>query len=586
MKKFIALILALLCSLSLVACGGGNNNNGDNGGDGTNAVYNVKGDNKTQINFTVYGGALAGKWSDIVLEEFAKRYANTNFGGGSKKGVYVDVTSNMGVQLTGLSTSGQHILTASPDITPTTLAAGGELYNLSDIVNDTSRVGGSIDEALYDNIKPILKGNDGNYYALPYFEYYDGLQYNRKVFSEQKALFADDSDTTAQNYRCKFSEKTFKLTNDAGVLSKGPDAIANTEDDGLPSSMEELLVLMCYFKERTNYWPVAVSGACQNYTNTMVNGLWVALAGQEKMQGYYNCRGTVEVVKRDANGNIIYTNETIFPGTNIKKPETYTVELNDNNGYLGSDMIERYYAMALVEIMFKNNFFSPEAENPGISHYDAQFGLMTGSAAPRYSNYAMLIEYSYMYNEVKNSGLFKQMSLLGTTESDYDVRYMCLPSSIYYEANKAEEPTSLGLTANYYLFVNNTIKKQADVEAATIELIKFLYSEEVLQMITAESGFALSLEYDLTEEQFNGMPTYFQHLWKLRKTDGSNVIYNVGDTAGHKNNRGALEISKIHYLNNEFIKNTYTQIKNKEVDGAVDFFNITRITKWTGTNNG
>ncbi len=575
MKKIIALILALLCSLSLFACGGNGDNGETNGG--TTGKYNVKGDNKTVVNFTVYGGALAGSWSDTVLEEFAKRHAETNFGGGSKKGVYVNVTSNFGVQLVGLQNSGQHILTATPDVTPTTLAAGGELYNLSDIVKDTSRTGGTIENALYDDIKPLLKGADNNYYALPYFEYYDGLNYNRKVFDENGLFFADASDMSATTYNCKFSTKTFKLTNESGVLAKGPDGIANTEDDGLPSSMEELLVLMCYIKERvTGYWPVAVAGSCQNYSDTLVNGLWVSLAGQEKMQNYYNSRGTMEVVKRDNEGNIIFTNDTLFPGCDVKKPETYTVTLDDTNGYLGSDMIERYYAMAIMEIMFDEEWFAPEAENPGISNYDAQFGLMTGSEISRYSNYAMLIEYSYMYNEVKNSGIFRGLNGIGKKESDYDVRYMCLPSSIYYEENKTEEPTSLGLTTHYYLVVNNTVKKEADVEAAVVELVKFLYSEEVLQMITSESGFALSLKYDLPQEKLNSMSTYSKHLWQLRKNDGSNVIYNVGTSDGHKANRAGLAINKIHTYKHDMRNNVYSMVKT---NGAAGYFNMTSIAK-------
>ncbi len=573
MKKFIASVLAVCCTLPLAACGG-------NGGEKNNstAVYNVPGKNKTRINFTVYGGGLDGVWADIICEEFAKRYAETNFGGGSKKGVYIDMTRTYSVSLSGLSTSNQHIITATSSTSPTSLANSGDFYNLNDIVQDTSREGGSIDEALFSSIKTQLKGADGNYYALPYFEYYNGLQYNRTVFSEQMALFADDSDASALPYKSKFSNHTFKFTDNDGVLSKGPDGIKDTEDDGLPASMEELLVLMDYFKNRTDYYPVVVSGACVNYTDGIVAGLWSSLAGQQQMQNYYNSKGEVEVVSRDANGNLEFEDEGLFPGVNyIKKPKTKKIVLDETNGYLGADMVARYYAFSLIEIMQKENWFAPETQDGGVSHYDAQLALLVGNGLPRFNNSAMLVEYTYWYNETKNAGNFNQTKLIGKSEADFDVRHMCQPTSFYYNAEQTEESTALDLGPQYYMFVNNNITRDADVEAAVVEFVKFFYSEEILKKITMESGFPLSLEYELTDTELASMSTYAQHLWKLRKTDGSNIVFCAGDTEAHKLNRNTLR--NLAFMATTDYAHIYSGVKGV---GAATFFEYTAFKqgKW------
>ncbi len=565
MKKLLALILALCCALPLLACGGGTGT-----GPNTEGKYNVKDASKTQINFTVYGGGLDGEWADIITEEFAKLHAGTVFEEG-KKGVWINMNRTFNVQYTGLSNSAQHIITATSNSWPSRLANSGDYYSLTDIVTDDKREGGKIEDALFDNVKAQLKANDGNYYALPYFEYYNGLQYNRGIFSEKNALFADASDTTAKAFDSKFSDTNFKLTNDNGILSKGPDGVSGTEDDGLPASLEELLVLMDYFKRKTDYYPIVVSGACVNYTNGTIAGLWSSLAGQTQMQNYYNCSGEIEIVKRDGAGNIEFYDEDIFPGVNyIKKPKTEKVVLNDTNGYLGSDMVSRFYAMAFMEIAQKENWFSPNSQQDSISHYDAQLALMTGKRLPKYYNAAMLVEYSYWYNETKNSGNFNQLKAIGKTESDYDVRYMSGPTSLYYSSEQSTHPSALEIASQYYMFVNKNITKDAGVEKAVVEFVKYFYSEATLKKITSVSGFPLSLEYELTDDELSGMSTYFQHVWKSRKTDGSNVIFNAGSSVGAQLNGSRLESDKLMVSRDLDYAHVYAGIKAL---GTEKFFN-------------
>lgn len=400
MKKLIALILSVCFVVPFAACGNGSSSDAGN----SQGKYNTPGDNKTQINFTVYGGALDGEWADIICEEFAKEYSEYSFGGGSKKGVYFNLNRTYNTSPEAVGTTDQHIVTAYTTNIKNTLSNNYNYYNLKDIVTDDTREGGSIESNLFPMTKEQIKSDNGDYYALPYFEYFNGIQYNRTVFSEQKALFADESDTTAKAFKSKFSDKTYKLTDDNGILSAGPDGVSGTVDDGLPASVEEFLVMMDYFKRYTNYYPITVSGACILYVESMVQGLIAALAGQKEMENYYNSTGEIVVIDRDSNGNIIYETDgagnklPLFKGiTYISKPKTKTIVLTPENGYLASDLAARFYAYAILEIMQKENFFSPETTNNGVSHYDAQLQLMVGNRIARYSLGAkrQLSRYSY-----------------------------------------------------------------------------------------------------------------------------------------------------------------------------------------------
>lgn len=536
MKKLIALILAGCFVLPFAACNNAVNPNPDN----PQGKYDVPGENKTQINFTVYGGALDGEWADIICEEFAKEYSEYYFGGGSKKGVYFNKNRTYNTSPETVGTTDQHIVTAYTTNIKNTLSNSSSYYNLKDLVTDDNREGGSIENNLFPMTKDQVRSYNGDYYALPYFEYFNGIQYNRNVFSEQKALFADESDTSAQSFKSKFSNKTYKLTNDNGILAKGPDGVAGTVDDGLPSSVEEFLVMMDYFKRRTNYWPITVSGACILYVESLVQGMIAALAGQKEMENYYNSTGEIEVIDRDSNGNIVYETDghgnrlPLFESIDyISKPKIKTITLTPENGYLASDLAARFYAYAILEIMQKENFFSPETTDGGISHYDAQLQLMVGNRIARYSNAAMLVEYTYWWNESVNAGNVDQAKLVGISRENIDVRPMSLPTKFYSDSEEVLETPSLLRVHGFYYFVSEKINLAPDVKEAVLAFTKYFYSEKTLKKITKISGYPLSLKYELSEQDLREMDNYTRILWGMRRTDGSNVIMESDTRLNH-----------------------------------------------------
>ena len=217
----------------------------------------------------------------------------------------------------------------------------------------------------------------------------------------------------------------------------------------------------------------------------------------------------------------------------ISKPKIKTITLTPENGYLASDLAARFYAYAILEIMQKENFFSPETTDGGISHYDAQLQLMVGNRIARYSNAAMLVEYTYWWNESVNAGNVDQAKLVGISRENIDVRPMSLPTKFYSDSEEVLETPSLLRVHGFYYFVSEKINLAPDVKEAVLAFTKYFYSEKTLKKITKISGYPLSLKYELSEQDLREMDNYTRILWGMRRTDGSNVIMESDTRLNH-----------------------------------------------------
>ncbi len=562
MKKTVATVLTLLMASSMVACGGGNTGNGGTEGD----IYNVSGPDKVQINFLNRNGGCGTRWIKELAEEYAKRNVNTDYGDG-KTGVYIEVTPASTANPNGISATNNHIMVYEQQESPRFLASGGELYDLNEIYFDETRVGGTLDSKIFDGVKSNFIGNDGHYYGLPQAEFYGGCSYNRDVFEDAGAFLASEtaSSSTVVKFTSSLTGKEYKFTTTAGQLSDGPDGEFGTEDDGLPATMEEFVAMMEFIKKRTVYYPMCISGAHNYYSVYLFEGMWASLAGAEQMRNYYNCDGEIEVVELNADGSLKLKDEPIFAGvTDIKKPYTKKITLNAENGYLGHTMAAKYYATALFEIMKDNQFFSPEASSDTVSHYDAQLAFMTGEACS-FSNSAMLCEASYWYNETVDGKTFAAAELnTGKKQAEFDVRIMPLPSA--FDSNDTRRnPTSFIEIGGTTMVVNGRVKGSGALEKAVVDFVKFIYSEEQLKATTISTGMTRSIEINMTDDEINQMDGLYKYLYKLRKEDGSNIVFNAGTTTAYALNNALLK----NTLNYNRCQNPFENVPAK---GTAEYF--------------
>lgn len=541
MRKTIALLMALGITLSTSACGvvQGGGNGGTNGG--VDNVYNVPGTNKTELKVINFNGGFGSLWIEQAAERFAELKKDETYATG-KTGVYVSIDKTMTVNTAFMAGATYNVYIDERHSDITALSQSNLLLPITDIVQDTTRQGGSLESRLFPQVKGSLTGTDGEYYALPHYEGYGNLSYNYDTFETENAFFAAEDETNKWLYQSTSYGDAYLVTSKDAKRSVGPDGKAGTEDDGLPRSMEEMIILMDYLKTNTDYSPIVVSGMYPNYMNYAICALWAALAGKAQMENYYNCTGEIEVIDYSHPDGAFY-NEPLFTGINyIKKPRTKKVTLTETTGYLGNDMVAKYYATAMLEIIQKEGFYSQDSYNEQRTHLQAQKTLYMGGTGV-YDKAAMLVDGIYWHNEAQLNGGFDDLKkVTGKTANDLDLRVMSMPTA-YYSTDEVVQaaPTLMDLHFAYTM-INGNVKNNEELKKAAKDFVAFLYSEQELINFSTCTGIPRPLKYEMSSDSLSSVNSYYRRMWDLRDANGENIIYFSGNTSTFKKVKNSIKL--------------------------------------------
>ena len=132
------------------------------------------------------------EWLEETVERFAKEYQNKQYG--KKTGVYLDIEVTNNQNTSAMANDATNIFFDERASDPYVLQQSSLLLNLDSIVKDETRVGGSLESKIFESAKDGIKGKDGSYYALPHYEFYTGLSYNRTTFEDLNAYFAAEDE--------------------------------------------------------------------------------------------------------------------------------------------------------------------------------------------------------------------------------------------------------------------------------------------------------------------------------------------------------------------------------------------------------
>lgn len=515
MKKPIALLLSIISIFSLAACNGGGENSG----------------NKIKIEVVNMDGGIGTDWLYNTEERFEAAVANTSYG--SYVGADLKITSKQGLRNMTMNSEGFNVYFAERVDVPLFIKSGLFL-NINDIVTEKDENGRSIEDVIYDTAKAGLKGLDGEYYALPHYEYYTGLSYDAETFDKTYAYFAapECSADLKFNYPSPYGNADF-ISNVASKKSCGPDGVYDTEDDGLPTSLQELLIL-CHYLKANNVAPITLSGMWTNMSNYLMSGLWTSLAGYEQMQTVYSFNGTIEAIKLDENGDYMFTNENLFTGIDyIKKPQTEIIDITLENGYRVHDMVEKYYAVAFLEAIMKEGFMDEASLSSSVSHTGAQSNFIFGSSSTGQLDRGMLIEASYWWNESKLAYNFEDY-YDHTNKTSKDIRWMSLPTSLNTTTTVgAGEKISLLDSGQGVCFVNSNIAGNTDLIAAIKDFLQYVYSDAELRAFTVETGCGRPMKYTLQSSDISAMPEFYQDVWDYRQE--GKIVYFSADNKVFRN---------------------------------------------------
>lgn len=537
-NKIIFLTTAIASLLAITGCGKFGNGGTANSFE---SEWNTEGPNKTTITVGNFGGGIGSLWIEKAADRFAKLHADTSFAEG-KKGVYIKFINSFELKTSTMDKSNTSMFFDERFSDIQELAQAGLLLNLDEIVKDSSRQGGSLESNIFDSVKDGLQVQ-GSYYGLPHYEYYGGLTYNHEIFDSLYAYFAADDAEDSIEWDCKYGTENFVSTLDT-KRSKGPDGVYNTEDDGLPATMQQFIVLMDYIKSN-NCAPICISGQYQKYGDYLISGLWSALAGAQQMKNYYNCVGEIEVVERDASGNIIYDGNAFEGIDYVKKPKTKMVTMSSDGtqGYLGNDMAAKYYAIALLDIIKNEGFFNLDSGISTKSHYDAQKCLYLGDVSSEYDKAAMLIEGSYWYNESNEMGCLAQFErYTGRKKENLDVRWMSLPTEVFNSDSFVGKEQALVDIGHSFSMINGNVKNNPELKGVCLEFMKFLYTEEELTAFSVQTGMPRMINYPMNTDDLTKSGPFYSKLFAQRNANTDNVVGLSGTTEVFKKAKSIIKL--------------------------------------------
>lgn len=589
-KKWISLSLAALTACSSLA-----------------AVGCTKKDNSTvtKIFCINFDGGIGSEWLYDDIEEFTKLVADKSYESG-KKGVKIDVDRAMNIGAATMNTSGYHLYFDEVQTNVRKFADNKFLVDLTDIVTTPLSEYGE-EKSIVDKIDSVylnnLVGSDGKYYGLPYYEWYPGIVYDIENF-ENAGLFIAKEGTSAPTDTVNKYGKDIKFLKDGKnktERSVGNDGKAGTEDDGLPTSMIELLSL-CYRMTKKDIKPFQTTGMHTGYTNYLVEALWASLAGYEAMRANYTFQGEIEVVKRDGNGDIIFTNEPLFTGLAgtgnngkgtavsgdyIMKPETEKITVTEATGYKVYDMVQRYYAIAFLEIIEREGWFTKDSTTESISHTGAQKefilnGITTGEK--KRSKMGMLLEGTYWYQESIRTGTFDDYSYY-SGKDEKRLGWMSLPTALYDSVTENNGRTLAFVeTSHSYVTMNAAATRRSKgVMEACKDFLRFMYTNKRLSAFTGTTGIPKGgMYYELEDADYARMSSFQKSVWDMR--DNCKIVLSGADNETYKAKQQSLLLNANLALFRPFVDVQYGDFAicmrwdSKNNVNAAKMFNATCVS--------
>lgn len=557
MKKFSRLltsVMALAVTFSVTACGP----SGDTG---------EKVDpNRTQLYVGNFSGGVGTKWLDGVKQRFEEQYKDVPFEEG-KTGAQIMISNDKNYGNTTLQTTiaqSDYEVFFTEGTSYYDYVTAGLLYDMTDLV--TKKVNQDDNKTIYSKLHDIDKTTlnvNEKYYAIPHYEWYNGLSYDAGVFKEKKLYFSDSIDTADTTY-----VGTRAFVKDASMKkSCGPDGKYNTYDDGLPSSIQEFYKLTAQMK-KNNVTPFIWTGKSVHYTNKLMAAIYQNLVGgDEVLLNYTFDSGDSEI--------------EIVKGFNGSTPITEKVKITPENGNQVKQSAGLYYAVEFMSKIFNDSsmYYTPCVSST-YSHLNAMSDFMNSGLDTSSKKIGMLMDGNYWYNEASDDGIFERVENAHVlTYGQKDVRFMPLP--VQYAGtvteNNGRAPTIVNGCNSYALINGNISKKHPNHIKIAEEFISFVYSDAELKHFTeASRGILKGVAYDSESvtSQLGKFPNSVIEMVNASKASGQ-YVKTISNNPIFMKNQNIFSIdSGSSYWSSSIGSNSYLYLYNacKEKETAVDYF--------------
>lgn len=521
---------------------------------------------KTQLYIGNYDGGMKDEWIKVVADRFEKEYADYKFEPEEhpeKTGVQVMIDSSMnysGDTLLGNMAYQDQQIYFTHTITYESFAAQKVVLDITDWVT----------EKVYDGNGDMFRGADGKltsegatdsivdrmetqfadyynvgteedpqYYGLPFAQIIGGIWYDADLFDLYGLYLWENGQPGA-----KLADVDAQIADPQNApkkVSKGPDGVAGTYDDGLPETWNDFLNLLDYMVGK-GIIPFTWDGVHTYQRTWLFDTLLASYEGPHDYELNFTLNGT----------------DSDQPDISVT-PET-GYELTKQNG--------RKAAVQIISDIVKNSsYYSSAAFNGAQTHTMAQreFLQSTLTANP----IAFFVEGSYWVSEART--VFNQMSENDESLSYYnrDIRYFPVPMMIGTDGvadQTNRTPTLAGRLSTTAVLVN----AKADNEV-TKKFIQFMHSRESLVAFQQNANAFRPFEYEFTEEELNASSKYTQSLVEVLQTGGT-IVSSLPQNSLVSANASFFdywrERSTISGYTHE---NIFTALRNSDVTAAAYF---------------
>ncbi len=511
MNKNLKKLLILSASACSVAALGSCASRG--GDDSTQVIAD-----KTQLYLTNFDGGVGSEWLTPLIKAFEESEKDNSYEDG-KKGVQVQLVTTKENGKTMASTfKGSTIDVMFNEYIPyNSYVSKGNFLAIDDVVtennpNDSKKIADKMSE----EEKSSLTAYDGHYYAIPHYQVYCGIVYDKDLFADEKLYFADNEENGNNGFVLSATDKR----------SCGPDGVYGSDDDGLPSSYEEFYSLCDYMVEK-GITPFIWTGQyAADYTFYLVESMSQTFAGKEE----YSYNYTFDSKGKTAN---------IITSFNGDTPVVEKKSITPSSGYLLRQEEGKYYGLQFLEKILSNTDYSNSLSRTGStthSHTDAQQDYLLSK--PENKPIAMLLDGTWWENEAKNSGAIADMEkTYNIKEKDRNFGFMALPSKLTGRVKEGEGSKSV--FADYissYAVINANIDESKAPLAKNF--LRFCYSDSWLESFTETTGIARGLTYSMSETSLSNMTPFAQSAWKMHLESDS--IYTHSSSKIFVNNESTL----------------------------------------------
>lgn len=507
-SKVMALILALGITGSISACG------------------DPKG-GETELRVIAFATGFGTNWLQEAATEFENRNANKSFENG-KTGIKVKVEITKDTGATTMNTSGNDLYFGL-GTSAYSLINKGYLASIDDVVTakNETRNGQeiSIADKLDDSYNALLTDNNGKYYALTGNSGVNGLTYDKDLFDANNFYIADpvsNGTNTAEDVEAysDFGVTVNFIAHKNAKKSIGADGEYGTYDDGMPTSLTELLVLCS--KIDIDYVPFQMTGENPSYGLLLNAALEESLSGYEEMKAFYEQEGTISYVAG-------YTDENLFETVDwLKKPDIQMETIDGTNGELLTRTVSRYYANAFLDIAYTRGWFSQDASSNTCGNIKAQANYLS-SGLNGIEKTAFLIEGSYWWTEAKEGGAFNDYKVLSGGKTERNVAWMPMPVNVnepIFVAEDATERTVRTGERNDFVALNKRTEAKPGTLQAAKEFLTMIYSDEWLSKFTGSTGaLKVGMDYKVEEEDLSKLSNYQKSVLELMQSPKTKQVY-------------------------------------------------------------